>query len=126
LIGEIDPEFVRIEDTPKIPTFPESNPNRWNVLIDAIMVGQNVTIPTSKIAGAPSGKAVGLLDTGTSYTYVPTEIAQAIYGSVSGATYDTATGYWKVPCNVEVDVAIQIGSVKQFLLLAVKHYLTLF
>lgn len=40
--------------------------------------------------------------------YAPTEVCEAIYGGVEGATYDAAGGVWVVPCNAEIDMAIQI------------------
>ena len=41
--------------------------------------------------------------------YVPTDIAKQIYGQVSGASFDDDLGQWVVPCDAEVDIALQFG-----------------
>jgi saccharopepsin len=107
-IGEYIEEYKQIEQTPPISTWPISQPNRWNVLLEAIHVGAKPVMVTSKINNAPVNRAVVLLDTGTSYTYAPPEVCEAIYGGVPGATYDSTAQLWLVPCNQEVDVALQI------------------
>ncbi|KDQ64498.1 hypothetical protein JAAARDRAFT_28127 [Jaapia argillacea MUCL 33604] len=108
-IGETDPTYAAVLQQPAVSTWPVNSPSRWNVLLDGIIMG-GTTIPvTSTIPGAPSGKAVVLLDSGTSYTYASTDVCQAIYGSVPGAQFDTSLGQWVVPCSAEIDIAIQIG-----------------
>ena len=57
-------------NTNAIPTWPESYPSRWNVLLDSVLVGSKTVSVSSNVSGVPSGKAVVLLDSGTSYTYV--------------------------------------------------------
>lgn len=79
--------------------------------MDAILVGQNTYPLSSTVVGAPTDKAVALVDTGTSYSYVSQEIGDAIYGGVPGATFDSSLGQYTVPCGSEIDVAIQIGGV---------------
>jgi saccharopepsin len=99
------------------------------VLVDSIVVGSNQVSLTTSVANAPSTKAVALLDSGTSYTFVqfaiisylpaadtkhryaPPEVCKAIYGSVQGARLDSNLGQWIVPCDAEIDVALQIKSV---------------
>jgi hypothetical protein len=67
LIGELDPDYVAVNYSSPIPTFPENNPMRWNLLLEAILFG-NTTIPmTSTVPNAPSNRAVALLDSGSSY-----------------------------------------------------------
>ncbi|KAG7096969.1 hypothetical protein E1B28_004366 [Marasmius oreades] len=108
-IGEYEPKYQAIAACPKIPTWPEHNPSRWNVLLDAVLFnGGKIIIPTTTVPNVPGNKAVVLLDSGTSWTYAPTEICQAIYGNVPGAFLDTALGQWVVPCNAEIDMALQI------------------
>ena len=41
--------------------------------------------------------------------YCSSDIAQNIYGSISGASYDPNQGLWIVPCDAEVDMALQFG-----------------
>ncbi|KAH9999943.1 aspartic peptidase domain-containing protein [Russula vinacea] len=111
LIGELDPDYSAVNQTPSIPTFPVANPTRWTVLLDGILVaGGDTAIPiTSTVPNAPSNGAVALLDSGTSYSYASSEVCDAIYGKVSGAQLDPQSGLWSVPCNTEIDVAMQIN-----------------
>lgn len=39
--------------------------------------------------------------------YAPTDACTAIYGSVSGAQYDSSLGQWVVPCDAEINMALQ-------------------
>jgi len=107
-IGEYLQEYKQIEQTSSIPTWPVKNPKRWNVLLEAVHVGAKPVTVTSKITNAPVNRAVVLLDTGTSYTYAPPEVCQAIYSGVPGARYNSTSHLWLIPCNQEVDVALQI------------------
>ncbi|TBU33278.1 acid protease [Dichomitus squalens] len=111
-IGEYDDDYKDVANSPKISTFPASDPTRWTVLLDAIVLANNNTvIPlNTSVAGAPSGKAVVMLDSGTSYTYATKEVCDAIYGNTQGASYNSALGQWVVPCDAEVDIALQFGS----------------
>lgn len=68
--GEYEPEYAAVADQPAIPTFPEHAPKRWNVLLDALMIGDSVIFPNTTVADAPSNMAVILLDSGTSYSFV--------------------------------------------------------
>jgi len=45
------------------------------------------------------------------HRYAPTDICNAIYGGVQGAHYDADQGQWIVPCDAEIDMALQIKSV---------------
>ncbi|PPQ98541.1 hypothetical protein CVT24_004032 [Panaeolus cyanescens] len=108
-IGEFDPKYSAVVGSARIPTWPVHDPNRWNVLVDALIVNDTITVPTTNVVGAPSNKAVALMDSGASYTYAPKEICDAIYASVPGAVYNATVGYWLVPCGVEINMALQIG-----------------
>ena len=107
-IGEYVEEYKQIDQTPAIPTWPTKQPKRWNVLLEAVLVGPKPVTVTSKIPNAPVNRAVVLLDTGTSYTYAPPEVCEAIYSGVPGAKYDSTSRLWLIPCDQEVDVALQI------------------
>jgi len=108
-IGEVDPTYSAITNSPSLPTFPPANPKRWNVLLEALFIGSETIGVSSNVSGAPGGNAVVLLDSGTSYTYCPTSVANSIYGGIPGASFDDASGLWNVPCNVEIDMALQFG-----------------
>lgn len=107
-ISEYVPEYKQIEQTPAISTWPTKNPTRWSVLLEAVHVGTTSVKVSSNISSAPVNRAVFLLDTGTSYTYAPPEVCEAIYSGVPGAQYDSAAQIWLIPCDQEVDVALQI------------------
>ncbi|TFK55700.1 acid protease [Heliocybe sulcata] len=108
-LGETEPAYASVLNQTAIPTWPQNSPSRWNVLLDSIIVGQNTVSLTTVVPNVPSNKAVALLDSGTSYTYAPTDVVSAIYGGVDGAQYDSGLGQWVVPCSAEIDMAIQIG-----------------
>jgi saccharopepsin len=125
-IGEFEPAYAAVNDTPKIPTWPVVSPTRWNVLVEAVIVNQTIITLGTNVTGAPSNRAVTLLDSGTSYTsvalargigvrltrvgrYASEDLCNSIYGGIAGAHYDATLGQWVVPCNVEVDMAVQIG-----------------
>ncbi|KAI6113683.1 aspartic peptidase domain-containing protein [Pisolithus croceorrhizus] len=94
-VGETDPQF---------PTWPVSSPSRWTVLLDSFIVGTQTNDVSSTVSGVPSNKAVVLLDSGTSYTYAPVDVCTAIYGGVA------CIGQWVVPCDAEIDMALQIDN----------------
>ncbi|KAF7332207.1 Acid protease [Mycena kentingensis (nom. inval.)] len=107
-IGEVDDEHKAVLDEAQIPTWPVQSPSRWNVLLEALLIGNGQSIiPNTTVKNAPSNRAVVLLDSGTSYTYAPTEICESIYGNIPGA-YLTG-GQWVVPCNYEIDIALQFA-----------------
>lgn len=39
--------------------------------------------------------------------YAPTDACNAIYGSISGAQYNSGLGQWVVPCDAEINMALQ-------------------
>ncbi|KAJ7180081.1 acid protease [Mycena crocata] len=108
-IGEYEPEYAAVMNATALSTWPITYPSRWNVLLEALLVGSTVVSPVSTVKGVPSNRAVVLLDSGTSYTYAPTAICDAIYGGVPGAQYSSTMGQWIVPCDAEVDIALQFG-----------------
>ncbi|KAJ7047377.1 aspartic peptidase domain-containing protein [Mycena alexandri] len=108
-IGETEPQYAAVMNNPAIPTWPVTFPNRWNVLLEALLVGNTVVTPTTNVVGAPSNRAVVLLDSGTSYTYAPQAICDAIYSGAAGAQFDASLGQWTLPCDTEVDIALQFA-----------------
>jgi saccharopepsin len=71
--GEYETKYAGVANTPAIATWPPTSPTRWNVLLDSFVVNSK-TVPVSTVVkGAPTDKAVVLLDSGTSYTYVITK-----------------------------------------------------
>lgn len=109
-IGETESQYSNVTSTNKIPTWPVNSPSRWNVLLDSFIVGTETYSVSTGVQGAPSNKAVVLLDSGTSYTYAPTDVCQSIYGGVSGAQYNSGLGQWTVPCDAEINMALQFDN----------------
>lgn len=109
-VGEYEEEYGDVVNSPKIPTFPVADPMRWTVLLDALLMGDSSIPLSTTVQGAPSDKAVVMLDSGTSYTYAPQAVCDAIYGTIQGAQYNNNLGMWIVPCDAEVDIALQFGS----------------
>ncbi|KAG5646556.1 hypothetical protein DXG03_002859 [Asterophora parasitica] len=111
-IGEYEPKYIAVANSTKIPTWPVTSPDRWNVLLDAVIINnlnESIVIPKTTVVGAPKNKAVVLMDSGSSFTYAPKAICDAIYGSISGARFDESIGQWIVPCDHEINMALQIG-----------------
>ncbi|KAJ1308995.1 hypothetical protein OPQ81_004677 [Rhizoctonia solani] len=110
-IGELEPEYESaISATEAIPIWPMVNPTRWSVLIDSYdTTGAVPHTLSSTVSGVPSGKAVALLDSGTSYSYASEEFCRNIYSSIPGATFSSALGQWVVPCNQEINLGLTIG-----------------
>lgn len=69
-VGEVDQAYTNITSANAISTWPVSSPSRWNILLDAYMVGSSTYSVTTNVTDAPSDNAVVLLDSGTSYSYV--------------------------------------------------------
>jgi hypothetical protein len=46
------------------------------------------------------------------YPQVPRDVADAIYGRVPGAEYDSKHQMWTIPCGIEVNLTFSIGGVK--------------
>ncbi|KAI0774340.1 acid protease [Fomes fomentarius] len=109
-VGEYEEEYGDVVNSPKIPTFPVADPMRWTVLLDALLMGDSSIPLSTTVEGAPSDKAVIMLDSGTSYTYAPKAVCDAIYGTIQGAQYSDTLGMWIVPCDAEVDIALQFGA----------------
>lgn len=71
IIGEFEPKYAAVANQTAISTWPPRSPSRWNVLLDAVIVGERIIVPSdTSVPGAPSNKAVVLMDSGSSYTYV--------------------------------------------------------
>lgn len=69
-IGEYNPSYSAVEHSSNIGTWPEAYPTRWSVLVDYILLTDSAITLSSVVSGVPSGKAVVVLDSGTSYSYV--------------------------------------------------------
>lgn len=108
-VGELADEYVDVKDSPKIPLFPPEGSTRWTVMLDSFAVnGANQNI-TSAVTDVPTGRAVVLLDSGTTYSYAPPSVANAIYSGIPGAVLDTTANQWSVPCSAGVRLTLWIA-----------------
>ncbi|KAJ7118369.1 aspartic peptidase domain-containing protein [Mycena epipterygia] len=123
LINEVDQAYAAVVNAPALPVFrPVFPPNftsiaidpntifSWSILIDNISVdGRPIVLPPSTVPGAPEGKLVVCLDTGTPTGALPSALIDAIYSQIPGSFQDDQTNLWTVPCNTTSIVAIEIG-----------------
>lgn len=70
ILGEYEEKYAAVANEKAIPTWPVTSPKRWNILVDAVLFPGRTVYPTTSVDGVPSNKAVALLDSGTSYSYV--------------------------------------------------------
>ncbi|KAJ3801631.1 acid protease [Lentinula aff. detonsa] len=108
-IGEYDPAYTAVANKTSIPTWPIVSPTRWSVLLEAYMVGSDTFTPSTQVANVSANRAVVVLDTGTSWSYAPTDVCELIYSGISGAEYSSDIGQWVLPCDAEIDMALQLG-----------------
>lgn len=134
--AEYEGQYTAIENSPAIPTFTSTSAMRWSVLLDALFIGTTSAMLSSTVANVPPNKAVVMLDSGTSvryvmpcsshtiadtkiHSYLPTTISDQIYGSAPGASYSSELGQWVIPCDVEIDIAVQFGYALSFAILVI-------
>lgn len=108
-LGEVDDKYAAVQSTDHIPLYPPTGSTRWTLLVDSFASDGVSHQLTSTIQGVPSGRAVGLLDTGTTYSYADPSVAQAIYGNIQGAQLDNSLGQWVVPCNAGIYLTLWIA-----------------
>jgi len=70
--------------------------------------GQPIQID-SVVPSAPDGELVAVFDSGFTFSQVPRDVADAIYGRVQGAQYDEQNQYWTVPCGQYLNVSLNFG-----------------
>lgn len=121
-VGSIIPDKKDITNQPKLPALTdEFGIQHWQTLLDANGIigpdGQNITTTTS-ISNPKHGtknQLHAILDTGFSFPQVTRDIADSIYGRVPGAefiTQNNTPGYWRIPCDYELNVSFVLGGVK--------------
>ncbi|KZV74770.1 acid protease [Peniophora sp. CONT] len=95
-IGEyVDGAEDLMKDIKSIDVF---KPTSWAVPLDAVTVNGKKIALNSSVKGAPSGKAIANLDTGTSRAGVPRYVLDAMYSAFDGAWYSDDQETWVVPC----------------------------
>lgn len=108
-VGEVADEYSNITTTAHIPLFPPQGSTRWTVLLDSFAVNGVEQTVTSVVTDVPDGRVSVLLDSGTTYSYAPPAVANAIYSGVSGAVLNTTTNTWQVPCSAGIRLTLWIA-----------------
>ncbi|KAG6829511.1 hypothetical protein H0H92_004313 [Tricholoma furcatifolium] len=65
----------------------------------------------SIVPSAPDGTYVAVFDSGFTFSQVPRDVSDAIYGRVQGAVFDSTNQYWTVPCGQYLNISIGFGGV---------------
>jgi len=84
----------------------------WQAITDKnAVIGPdgNVINIDSIVPKAPDGQLVAVFDSGFTFSQVPRDMSDAIYGRVQGAVYDTKNEWWTVPCGQEVNLTFHFG-----------------
>ncbi|KAJ7107143.1 aspartic peptidase domain-containing protein [Mycena crocata] len=109
-IMELDKSFAAVKDTTPVPLFP-ADTFRWSVLVDAINVdGVNVPL-VSTVPNTPTGKFVGVMDSGTTTALFPQDVLYALYSQIPGASVGISDSQlsFTIPCNTTSIVTVIIG-----------------
>lgn len=116
-ISEIVPGLENITSMPKLDVDKVNRllkaDQHWQALTDTnigIMGpdGQPVQLD-SIVPNAPKGEFVAVIDSGFTFSQVPRDVSDAIYGRVRGAFYDTTNEWWLVPCGQYLNISFNFG-----------------
>ncbi|VDB91841.1 unnamed protein product [Peniophora sp. CBMAI 1063] len=117
-ISEVIPGFEAVQQQQKltikdVPTLTDAD-QHWAVLSDAWGLtgpdGNFVEIG-STVPRVDDDKLVAVIDSGFTYSQVPRDMSDAIYGRVQGAWYDETQELWRVPCAQELSITFHFGGV---------------
>jgi len=116
-ISEIAPGFDNITSMPKL-NVDEVNKlleedQHWQALTDAdngVIGPDGEAIKVlSLVVKAPKGQFVAVFDSGFTFSQVPREVSDAIYGRVKGAYYDVKNEWWTIPCGQYLNISFNFG-----------------
>ncbi|KAI8978777.1 acid protease [Trametes punicea] len=118
-ISEVLPQYSNITSMPKLPVTKvhklTDEDQHWQVYTDVNGVlgpdGQPIVVD-SIVPSAPDGQLVVVFDSGFTLPQVPRAMADAIYGRVQGAEYNTASEVWTVPCDQLIPLTFKFGGVE--------------
>jgi hypothetical protein len=116
-ISELVKGFENITSMPKLDVDTVnrllSSDQHWQALTDKNMgiIGPdgNPIIVDSIVPSAPDGQFVAVFDSGFTFSQVPRDVSDAIYGRVQGAKYDTKNEIWTIPCGQYLNISLQFG-----------------
>ncbi|CAA7262971.1 unnamed protein product [Cyclocybe aegerita] len=116
-ISEIVPGFENITSMPKLDVDKVNRllkaDQHWQALTDEdngiIGPDGNAVTIDSIVPGAPEGQFVAVVDSGFTFSQVPREVSDAIYGRVRGAYYDEKNEWWLIPCGQYLNISFNFG-----------------
>ncbi|KAL0565110.1 hypothetical protein V5O48_016923 [Marasmius crinis-equi] len=116
-IGEIASDFSAITNMPKLDVEEVhkllDSDQHWQALTDKNngIIGPDGQVIKVKsiVPRAPSGQLVAVMDSGFTFSQVPREVSDAIYGRVKGAVYDSTKEWWTVPCGQMLNISFNFG-----------------
>ncbi|KAH8831211.1 aspartic peptidase domain-containing protein [Flagelloscypha sp. PMI_526] len=122
-VSTVLPGYEKILDQTKVPavnTINQGGFSHWALLVDAIKApnGKNIDLKstiksnfTDKFAVNPNGKLVAMMDTGFTFSQVPSYITDAFYKDINGAKQINIGGVqaWVFPCTTELNITVTIG-----------------
>ncbi|KAF9464127.1 aspartic peptidase domain-containing protein [Collybia nuda] len=118
-LSEIVPGFENITTMPKLDVDTVNRllqaDQHWQALTDKnngiIGPDGNAITVDSIVPGAPKGQFVAVFDSGFTFSQVPREVSDAIYGRVHGAVYDVKDEIWTVPCGQYLNISFNFGGI---------------
>ncbi|KAF9262852.1 acid protease [Marasmius fiardii PR-910] len=118
-ISEVVPQFSNITSMPKLDVEEVlrvlNSDQHWQALTDKDngIIGPDGEVISIKsiVPRAPSGQLVAVMDSGFTFSQVPRDVSDAIYGRVKGAVYDSTKEWWTVPCGQMLEVSFRFGGV---------------
>lgn len=116
-VSEVVPGYEAVTSMPQLDV--ESvrillgDDQHWQALTDKdngiIGPDGNVIKIKSIVPKAPSGQLVTVFDSGFTFSQVPRDVSDAIYGRVQGAMYDASKEWWTVPCGQYLNLTFNFG-----------------
>ncbi|KAG6856242.1 hypothetical protein H0H87_006175 [Tephrocybe sp. NHM501043] len=116
-ISEVTPGFENITSMPELDVDTVNkllgSDQHWQALTDKntgiIGPDGNPISVSSIVPSAPDGTYVAVFDSGFTFSQVPRDVSDAIYGRVQGAVYDEKNEYWTVPCGQYLNISLGFG-----------------
>jgi len=118
-ISEIIPGFEKVSSMPKLDVETVSRllkaDQHWQALTDednGIIGPDGRPIKVDSIVPrAPKGQFVAVIDSGFTFSQVPRDVSDAIYGRVRGAYYDSTNQWWLVPCGQYLNISFNFAGI---------------
>ncbi|KAF9002559.1 aspartic peptidase domain-containing protein [Cyathus striatus] len=114
-LGEYEDHYKNIASAPYIPLFPApdgTGGQRWAIPFDGVILNGTDFTENSNVTGAPKGKLIHVMDTGTPDVSLPSALFAQIYSSFPGAVkFSLSSGVTEFvfPCNATTPVVFVYG-----------------